>query len=281
MNQKKGYNLTTKSVFNLGLGLMERLLCSRYLNIWKTAYINFRCLPFSQAVRFPIIVWGGVTISSLMGKIEINAPIKCGMIKLGVRWRYELSSCSKSFLHNSGKIIFNGAAEFFNGYMITTAKNGVINIGRNVFCNSNVVSIAHNDYIRIGNETRIGIGTRIVTNDSHYIIDTNSLEVRNNHSSITIGANCWLTGDVKVMKGVVLPDWTIVTANSILNRDYTKSISENSIIGGQPAKLIKEGQRRIFSLTSEAELNQYFADMSAGAKFTLGKDVNLDSYCRR
>lgn len=281
MNRTQGYKLTAKNSFNLAFGMMERSFSSRRLNLWKTVYINFRCLPISQAVRFPIVVRGRVTISSLLGKIEIDAPIKPGMIKLGVRRRYEMSPCLKSFLHNSGKIVFNGPSEIFNGYMITTAKDGVINIGENCFCNNNVTILANNDYIRIGDETRIGIGSRIVTTDSHYTIDLNTLEVRNNHNSISIGANCWITGDVKVMKGVILPDWTIVTANSILNKDYTKSIPENSIIGGQPAKLIKEGQRRIFSLKSEAELNQYFADNSESSKFTLSRDVIISEFCKR
>ena len=40
------------------------------------------------------------------------------------------------------------------------------------------------------------------------------------------------------MKGTKTPDYTIVASNSLCNKDYTKEITSESIIGGTPAKLI-------------------------------------------
>lgn len=58
------------------------------VNIIKTIYINFRCLPFSQAVYFPIIVYGSPKFHSLSGKISIEGQIKKGMIEINKSFIY-------------------------------------------------------------------------------------------------------------------------------------------------------------------------------------------------
>jgi acetyltransferase-like isoleucine patch superfamily enzyme len=52
---------------------------------------------------------------------------------------------------------------------------------------------------------------------------------------IKIGKNCWIGSKVTVLDGVHLGDGSIVAAGSVV----TKSFPENSIIGGVPAKLLK------------------------------------------
>ena len=52
---------------------------------------------------------------------------------------------------------------------------------------------------------------------------------------VHIGSNCWLGANVIVMPNVSLGRYCIVAANSFVN----KSFPEFSIIGGNPAKLIR------------------------------------------
>jgi acetyltransferase-like isoleucine patch superfamily enzyme len=60
------------------------------------------------------------------------------------------------------------------------------------------------------------------------------------------------------MKGTITPDFLIVGSNSLLNKDYTKTIEPYSIIGGAPAKFIKKGYERIFDLNIEQKYNECF-----------------------
>jgi len=52
---------------------------------------------------------------------------------------------------------------------------------------------------------------------------------------VFIGDHCWLGANVIIMPNVSLGDYCVVAANSFVNRSF----SSYSVIGGNPAKLIK------------------------------------------
>ena len=49
----------------------------------KTIWFNFHYLPYRQAVKLPIILYKP-KLKKCKGKVQIDAPIKSGMICLGV-----------------------------------------------------------------------------------------------------------------------------------------------------------------------------------------------------
>jgi len=59
-----------------------------------------------------------------------------------------------------------------------------------------------------------------------------------NRKGIKIGKNCWVGSKVTILDGVEIGDGCILAAGAVV----TKSFPANSIIGGVPAKLIKERQ---------------------------------------
>jgi acetyltransferase-like isoleucine patch superfamily enzyme len=57
-----------------------------------------------------------------------------------------------------------------------------------------------------------------------------------NKKSVKIGRNCWLGNGVVITAGVEIGDNVVVGANSVV----TKSFPANKVIGGVPAKIIRD-----------------------------------------
>ncbi len=56
-------------------------------------------------------------------------------------------------------------------------------------------------------------------------------------SPIDIGDNCWLGNNITILPGVELGEHTVVAAGSVVTKSFPEG---NQIIGGIPAKVIKE-----------------------------------------
>lgn len=275
----KGYDITLSNGVNLLFGLMEKVFSYKFFNLWKTLYLNFRLFPFSQAIQLPIFVWGGLRIVSLIGRAEIRGRVSPGMIRFGLPAREEIVGYTRSTFSNQGTILFQGKAVFYNGFTIRVYRQKTLDLGRDIAFSSGASLLAFDD-IRIGHETRMADNCLLISSDMHYSVDTTMRMVGRNSGPIILGCNNWITGRVRIMKGTVTPDWTIVTSGSVLNKDYTKTIPPESIIGGSPAKLIKTGQRRVFSLKSEGLLRAYFSETEQ-RKYHLKSEVDLSEFCER
>ncbi|HEY9225504.1 MAG TPA: acyltransferase [Gemmatimonadaceae bacterium] len=53
---------------------------------------------------------------------------------------------------------------------------------------------------------------------------------------VVIGRNCWIGGNAYVLRGVTIGDNSIVAAGSVV----TKSVPPNTLVGGTPAKVLRE-----------------------------------------
>lgn len=53
-------------------------------NIIRTLVFNFMMLPFEQAIKLPIFIYGKVRFTSLKGEIIIKNKVTTKMIKIGV-----------------------------------------------------------------------------------------------------------------------------------------------------------------------------------------------------
>ncbi len=108
------------------------LLCNKI----KTLYINFTFLPFKQAIKFPIIIFGRMKIKNLGGNIKINADkINFSMIKVGVAMKESGNEISKWFI--SGSVLFVGSAFFSRGGTLVVNKNAVVEVGDNFYIGVN------------------------------------------------------------------------------------------------------------------------------------------------
>lgn len=113
--------------------------------------------------------------------------------------------------------------EIVNGGKLTIGQ-GAANVGLTVMCAKEVT---------IGNGVRIGRNVSIRDwNGPHVIINDHY----RNHAPVHIGDHVWLCTGCTVMPGVTIGEGAVVAANATV----TKDVPPRCLVGGSPAKVIKE-----------------------------------------
>lgn len=128
---------------------------------------------------------------------------------------------------------------YFSTYSHIEARNPTsqIVIKKDTCINNNCSIISNGAKIEIGENCRIGANFQCYDSDFH----GKKMEDRDNQSAIVnsdvnIGNNVFIGNNVIILKGVTIGDGSIIGAGSVVS----KSFPTNSIIGGNPAKFIKE-----------------------------------------
>lgn len=110
-------------------------------------------------------------------------------------------------------------------------------IGENTFVGASHFAVSENNStILIDEDCMISSNVNIRTGDSHSIIEIESSERINYASSIHIRDHVWIGEGAKILKGVKIKENCIVSTGSIV----TKSFESNLLIGGVPARILKE-----------------------------------------
>ena len=111
---------------------------------------------------------------------------------------------------------------------------GNIHVGDNFFANYNV-TILDNREVRIGDNVMIGPNTLIAT-VGHPL----SPAKRRAHTAIAkpvrIGNDVWIGGNVTILPGISIGSNVVIAAGAVV----TKDVPSNSLVGGVPAKFIRE-----------------------------------------
>lgn len=247
---------SVRVLVNKIFGRVERFFLTPKLRILKTVYINFRSLPINQAFKFPIFIYGNYKIYSLNGKIEIHGGIRPGMVKVGNPIHGAVIEARTGYIRNQGVIKIFGPVQIVNGVSINIV-GGELILGSNVLIGENVRIVCAKN-IQINQGTRIAHESQIIDTNFHYMLNTSNKKIIDTKGDIILGKWCWVGNRTTIQKGTILPDNVIVSSNSILNKNYNGSVPEFSVIGGQPAKLLKTGVRRIFNINNEIKLNLWF-----------------------
>lgn len=113
--------------------------------------------------------------------------------------------------------------EIVNGGKLAIGQ-GAANVGLTIMCAKEVT---------IGNGVRIGRDVSIRDwNGPHVIVNHHY----RNHAPVHIGDHVWLCTGCTVMPGVTVGEGSVVAANATV----TKDVPPHSLVGGSPAKVLKE-----------------------------------------
>ena len=125
----------------------------------------------------------------------------------------------------------NGAYPLRSGACIEIVNNGKLTIGQGA---SNVnLTIMCAKEINIGNGVRIGRNVSIRDyNGIHVIIN----DTYKNCAPVHIGDHCWLCTGCTIMPGVTIGEGSVIAANATV----TKDVPPHTLVGGSPAKILKE-----------------------------------------
>ena len=109
-----------------------------------------------------------------------------------------------------------------------------IHVGDNFFANYDCVILDCAE-VSFGNDCMLGpqVGIYTATHPLDPIKRASGLEYA---KSIHIGNNCWIGGHATINPGVVLGNNVVVASGSVV----TKSFGDNVVIGGNPARVLRE-----------------------------------------
>ena len=109
-----------------------------------------------------------------------------------------------------------------------------IHVGENFFANYDCIFLDVCK-IEIGDNVMLAPNVQIYT--AYHPIDAKErIGGKEFGKPVTIGDNCWIGGSATIVPGVTLGNNVVVAAGAVV----TKSFGDNVVIGGNPAKIIKE-----------------------------------------
>ena len=207
------------------------------INWVKTIYFNFRTMPFEQARKLPVYIYGKVKFVNLDGDVIINGDVKSGMIKLGQnRDLFSANRRGLILINNASQVVFNGPMMAYVGYVIRVTHKARLEFGNYSLIGSNV-KICCSKHIVLGEKSAVGFESQLIDTNFHYSINENTNKIGNIYKEIIIGKSNWIGNRVTIMKGTKTPENTIVAAGSYLNKDYVKDNDKKGLlIVGSPGR---------------------------------------------
>lgn len=203
------------------------------LGLPKSIYINFKCLPIKNAIKFPVLVSHRTKFHELKGKIIIESQIKTGMILIGIEGSATLTY-QPTILELNGNIICKGPLNIGGASEIVTVNSSsYISFGKRVNFTGGVKIICRKS-IKFGNDCIISWDTQFLDTDAHNIYYKNTL--LNEDKEVNIGDKVWIGSRCSILKGCIIDSNNVIASGSNI---YSRIEGQNQIITGNPIKILK------------------------------------------
>lgn len=138
---------------------------------------------------------------------------------------------------NNNIVVIHKGAFIYGAELWIEDNNCRIEIGDNAYIghHSHLACTEDGSQLVVGSDGMMSSYVQVRTGDSHSILDLDGNRI-NPAESVKIGNHVWLGEGSKVLKGVTLGDHVVVSTGAIV----TKSFGSNVLLGGIPAKVLKE-----------------------------------------
>jgi len=140
---------------------------------------------------------------------------------------------------NNKHITIQESSKNINNLKIVSIRgnNQTIFIGRNLSCGGLEIQMNDGDEnLAIGEDCLFSWGIKMRTSDGHSVIDLSTGKAINLPKDINVGSHVWIGEDVRVLKGVKIPNNSIVGSYSVITKPFKE---ENTVIAGHPGKVVK------------------------------------------
>jgi acetyltransferase-like isoleucine patch superfamily enzyme len=133
-------------------------------------------------------------------------------------------------IDNRGGYVEIGNCSFWSGVRIECWRGARVSIGTGTYLNRNTEIVAAGS-VTIGRDCKIARDVIIMDTDQHALPGHKLLI-----DPVMIGERVWIGARAVILKGVFIGDDAVVAAGSIVTRD----VPARTVVGGNPARIIKE-----------------------------------------
>ena len=164
----------------------------------------------------------------------INNVEIAGRLEVGIDYVGFMLPSDKTYLNVLGKLKIQANYSIGRGCRIEIGEGAEVLIGRGGYTNVNCRFVIMHS-LSIGDNCVISWGCQFLDDDFHEIIYEGRKETT---QTIEIGNDVWIGCGVKVYKGAKIPNGSIVASDSVIKSAF---LEENTLIAGNPAKVVKRG----------------------------------------
>ena len=159
--------------------------------------------------------------------------------QLDIAQSAKIVNCSVTIKGKNNQLVIKEGARIRDVIIEIIGDDCLIEIGKNsmVGRGSYISAKEKNSKLIIGDECGLSRNVKVMTSDGHPIYH-NGIRI-NPAKDIVIENYVWIADNVTILKGVIIGSGSVVGINSTV----VKSISNNSIAVGNPAKVVKENIR--------------------------------------
>ena len=162
--------------------------------------------------------------------IEIG---KIDNLEIGLKYVGFVHPNDSTLLNIQGKLQFNSSYSIGRGCRVDIGKNAKVVFGKGGYTNACTKFIISHG-LTIGDNCIISWDCQFLDDDFHKIQYEGKQE---KSKEIQLGNNIWIGCGVKIYQGTIIPDNTVIAADSVVRGVFNE---ENTIIAGNLAKVIKK-----------------------------------------
>ena len=150
-----------------------------------------------------------------------------------------LTNCHIEIHGSRNKVIIEGGVGAKDLSIYCAEDNCIVQIKEDTqIAGKTELAVMEGTKIEVGKDCLFSANITLRAGDSHSVIDATTGERINHSKDIIVGDHVWIGNTVIVTKGTIIGEQSVVATGAVV---VGKTFPTNSAIGGNPAKIIKEG----------------------------------------